>query len=144
MQVDGGICIFMCYQLYGCVCGVSQLSIFVRFEFDVVDYRIDWNVLEWQSVFYFNWCVDIGVYWIIDLYIFGSDNVVMFVIGIFQQCDVCRVVWIVFQVFDDCWNIIFGLFEVNNVVVFFVIIIGVMSGNVVSIVMIICFVFFFY
>lgn len=47
----------MSYQLYGCISGVSDLSVFVWFQFDVVDGGVDWDVVQWQGVVGFDWGV---------------------------------------------------------------------------------------
>lgn len=61
----------------------------------------------------------------------------MFIVDVVQQSDVGGVVWIVFDVFYVCWDVQFVVFEVDDVVVLFGIIIDVMYGDVIVVVMII-------
>lgn len=141
--MQGYVCIFMCDQLGGSVSGVSDLSVFIWFQFDIMNSVIYWDVVQRYVVVCFDWCIDIGDQLVICSNVFGGDDVVMFVVCIFQQSDVCSVVWIVFDVFNDGRDVIFVVMEVDQMVVLFVIIIDMMGGDMIVVVMVVRFGFFF-
>lgn len=45
-------------------------------------------------------------------------------------------VWVVFEMFDFCWDVVFCVMEIDDMVVLFVIIIFVMCGDMIVVVMV--------
>lgn len=143
MQMQGDISIIMSNDLNVSISGMCQLIVFIWFYFYVMNSRINWDVVHWQGVIWFDCSINVRLNLVVSFQVFRGQDVMVFIVFVQNQCDVCGMVWIVFKMFNNCWDIVFVVFEVNNTVSLFVVIIDMMSGDMVIVVMIIGFVVFF-
>lgn len=141
--MQGDVVIIFCQYLNCGVGGVGQLVIFIGFYFYVMYCGVQWNVVQWQSVICFDWCVFVGLDMIIGFQVMWCKNIVMFVIQVFDQGDMSGLVGVVFKVFDYIGDIVFILMKVDVMIFLFVIIVFMVGGDVVVVIMIVIFIFCF-
>lgn len=116
---------------------MGDLVVFVWFQFDVVDDGINRYVREWYCVVWFDVCFCRCDDLIVNCQMLRCQDVGLFVIFIFDECDECGLVWVVFDLFYSCCDIKFVLFEINDLVQMFCVIVMMMRSDLFGVVLVV-------
>lgn len=113
-QSEGHIVAFLCHHLRGSTGGADHLATLLRLEFNVVNQSTKRDVSQFKAV---SW-EDVCTFTADDLHAINqalwSQDVSLFAIAVFQQCDSAGSIRIVFDTDHGCFKRIFLSLKVDD------------------------------